>query len=60
LGSVISTLPDSALDDEFIYTECEEGGEVVIVAATPTLADTVRRAAGRFVEVKGDLIALRK
>jgi hypothetical protein len=57
LGSVISTLSDSPLDDEFPNAECEEGGEVFIVAATPTLAVPVRRAASRFVEVKGDLLA---
>ena len=57
LGSVISTLPDSTIDDEFPNAQCEESGEVFIVAAAPTLADTVRRAASRFVEVKDDLLA---
>jgi len=55
---VIATLPDSTIDDEFPNAECEEGGEVFIVAATTILVDTVRGSASRFVEVESDLIAL--
>jgi hypothetical protein len=55
---VISTLADPAVDDELVDTEGEEVGEAVIVAATATLADTVRRVAGRFVEVEGDLFGV--
>jgi len=56
LGGVISTLADPAVDDEFSYAKCEECRQIVIVVATSTLADAIRGAARRLVQVKGDLV----
>jgi len=56
LGGVISTLAHPAVDDEFSYAKCEECCQAIIVASTSTLADAIRGAARRFVQIKGDLV----
>lgn len=57
LGSVIAALSDSAVDDQFLDAQCEEAGEVVVVASTAALPDAVSSTAGWFVEIQRDLVA---
>jgi len=51
LSGVIAALPDSSLNDQFFDAQCEEAGEVVVVASTAALADAVSGIAGWFVEI---------
>jgi hypothetical protein len=57
LGGVIAALPDSAVDDQFFDAQCEEAGEVVVVASTAALPDAVSSTAGWLVEIQRDLVA---
>jgi len=55
---VILTLSDSALNDHFQHTECEEGGEIVIMASAATLTNSISETASWLVEIQCDLLAL--
>jgi len=57
LSGVIAALPDSSLNDQFFDAQCEEAGEVVVVASTAALSDAVSSTAGWLVEIQRDLVA---
>jgi len=58
LGGVIPTLPDSAINDQFLNPECEQGSEVVVVGSATTLPNGVSISVTLLVEIQCDLIAL--
>jgi hypothetical protein len=58
LSGVISTLPDSAVDDQFSDAQCEETGQVVIVIAAATLIDGVAGVTSWSREIQRYWVAL--
>ena len=58
LGGVISTLHDSAVDDQLAETECEETGQVFIVVAAATLIDGVTGVTSWSREIQRYWVAL--
>jgi hypothetical protein len=58
LGGVISTLPDSTVDDQLSDTECEETRQVVIMIAAATLTDGVPRLTSWSGEIERYWVAL--
>jgi len=57
LGGVVAALADSAVDYQFFDAQCEEAGEVVVVASTVALADIAPSTAGWLVEIQRNLVA---
>jgi len=60
VGSVIATLADASLNDQFPHTKCEERREIVGVAVAAILTNSVSGTASWLVEIQGDLITLRE
>jgi hypothetical protein len=58
LSGVISTLPDSAVDDQFSDAQCEETGQVFIVIAAATLINGVSGVTTRSREIERYWVAL--
>jgi hypothetical protein len=54
---VWSAVPDSPVDDELSDAEGEQGGQVIVVLAAATLADSVAGVTGWSIEVERYWIA---